>query len=132
MTGSARTIFNEIVCHKKTKINITRQPTCLLRGGQGRQAGAMAGKTMSQLAAQNSMNSRRSKGMTVRTSGNPIVVVCYGTVRKMGARGTYYTKISDVAQLVSSTAKISVPDHQKGGTYHTKTSDMAPLRWYLP
>jgi hypothetical protein len=70
--------------------------------------------------------------MTVRTSGNPIVVVCYGTVRKMGARGTYYTKISDVAQLVSSTAKISVPDHQKGGTYHTKTSDMAPLRWYLP
>ena len=123
MTGSARTIFNEIVCHKKTKINITRQPTCLLRGGQGRQAGAMAGKTMSQLAAQNSMNSRRSKGMTVRTSGNPIVVVCYGTVRKMGARG---------AQLVSSTAKISVPDHQKGGTYHTKTSDMAPLRWYLP
>ncbi|KAL3803394.1 hypothetical protein HJC23_009358 [Cyclotella cryptica] len=56
---------------KKTKIGITRQPTCLFRGRQGRRVGAMASKTMSQLAAQNSMNSQRSKGMNVRGLGKP-------------------------------------------------------------
>ena len=43
----------------KNKIAITQQPTCLLRGRQGRRVAANVGKTMSQLVAQNSINSQR-------------------------------------------------------------------------
>jgi hypothetical protein len=57
--------------HKKQNRH-TQQPTYLLRGRQGRRVGVMARKTMSQLAAQNSMNSQRSKGMTVRWAEIPL------------------------------------------------------------
>ena len=131
MAGSARTIFNEIVCHLKTQ-NQHNTTTNLSFEGASRTPSWRDGWEDNEPTRGSKLHELTEiEGDDCPREWKSHCCGLLWSSAKMGVCGTYHTKISDMAQLVSSTAKMGARDHQEGGTYHTKTSNMVPLRWYL-